>query len=162
MELLDSYLNELYLNEIEIISGIVPMQILSLGSKEIWLLNFEAGKFIRRNLLKRAMYLQVDDPNVLRKTNGSSSAEVRQYDLHIRHIDQSRIIDQGEAHLKWRVNPNEIGWFSTGTVFDIFDFQDMKSLVPTDNFRLRIQKSRQQKQGGPKEPQLNAEIVRQK
>lgn len=157
------YLNELVLNELEIVSGMVPMEIFTLGSKEIWLLNFSLGKFIRRNLAKRAMHLTVDDPRHLRKISGSSTAQVRQYDLHIRHIERSRIIDQGRVHLKWRMNPMKTGWFSAGTVFDIFDFQGMKTLKPEDYFRLRIQKSRQGRGRGselPKEPTLEAEIMR--
>ena len=92
------YLDELVLHEFEIVSGMVPMEIFTLGSKEVWLLNFALGKFIRRNLLKRAMHLTVDDPQHLRKFNGSSAAQVRQYDLHIRHIERSRIIDKGMRH----------------------------------------------------------------
>lgn len=155
------YLDELILNEIEIFSGMVPMEIFTLGSKEVWLLNFELGKFIRRRLFKRAMHLTVDDPKHLRMPSGSSSAQVRQYDLHIRHIERSRIIDKGVAHLKWRLNPSVTGWFSTGVVYDIFEFQGMKTLRPEDKFRLRVQQSRQEKGGPPvKEPTLDAEIFR--
>lgn len=155
------YLDEIILQEIQIISGMVPMEIFTMGSKEVWLLNFEAGKFIRRNLFKWAMYLTVDDPKHLRMVNGSSAGTVRQYDLHIAHVERSRIIDKGVANLKWRWNPSVTGWFSTGTVFDISNFQGLKTLHEKDLFRLRIQKSRQEK-GGIKEPTLDAEIERVK
>jgi hypothetical protein len=155
------YLNELVLNEIEIVSGMVPMEIFTLGSKEVWLLNFSLGKFIRRKLLKRAMHLTIDDPRHLRKISGSSTAQVRQYDLHIRHIERSRIIDQGMVHLKLRMNPMKKGWFSAGVVFDIFDFQGMKTLKKDDYFRLRIQKSKQERRPElPEEPTLDGEIMR--
>lgn len=160
MDIVESYLVQL--QEIEIISGMVPVQLFKLGNKEVWLFNFEVGKFIRRKLLKRAMYLQIDDPKELRKKNGSSTASVRQYDLHIRHGDPGRVIDKGEAHIKYRMNPLKVGWFSTGAVFDLFDFRGMKTLKQDDYFRLRVQRSRQQQGsgGGVPEPTLDAEIVR--
>jgi len=160
MNITEKYLVQL--QEIEIISGTVPIEIFNLGSKEVWLLNLSVGKFIRKKLFKRAMYLQIDDPKHLRRSNGSSSAQVRQYDFHIKHVSSSRVFDKGRAHLKWRMNPLKIGWFSTGTVFDIFDFSDMKTLKSEDYFRLRIQQSRQEIVNGQpiKEPTREAEIYR--
>jgi hypothetical protein len=152
---------EQYLEEIQIVSGTVPFQIFRLGSKEVWLFNFRVGHFIRSKLFKRAMHLTVDSPKELRYPNGASSAEVRQYDLHIRHIEKSRIVDEGKANIKLRMNPLKIGWFSTGTVFDLHNFQGLKSLKENDIFRLRIQRSKQdQVGGGVQEPTLHGEIMR--
>jgi len=133
------YLNELILQELEIVSGVVPIEIFTMGIKEGWLLNFKLGKFIRRKLFKRAMYLIINTPKALRKPNGSSKAQVRQYDGNTRYVSKTRIIDSGTANLNWRINPFSTGFFAPGTVYDIYDFQGMKTLKPKDKFRLRVQ-----------------------
>jgi len=153
---LEKYLSQLH--EIEIrLSGMVPMDIVKLGNKEIWLINFQAGKYWRSKLIKRALYLRVDDPKQLRKVRGTSSGRARQYDFHMKHIQQNRVIDHGEAKIKWRINPDVTGWFSAGTVFDISEFMDMKTLKTNQIYRVRIQKPAVEQS---REPDLDVTIER--
>ena len=154
--IVEQYLDKL--QEIEIrLSGVVPMDIVSLGNKEIWLLNFQAGKYWRQKLIKRALYLRVDDPKALRKVNGSSSGRARKYDLHIKHIERNRVIDHGEANIKWRILPTVTGWFSAGTVFDLSGFSDMKTLKGNELFRVRVQRPYKSEQ---EEAELDVTIER--
>ena len=152
------YLNELILQELEIVSGVVPIEIFTMGIKEGWLLNFKLGKFIRRKLFKRAMYLTVNNPKALRKVNGSSKAQVKQYDGNTRYVSKNRIVDSGTAHLNWRVNPFSTGFFSKGIVYDIYGFEGMKTLKAEDKFRLRVQVPEQKEE--QKDSALDAEIER--
>lgn len=142
---------------IEIFSGIVPMQLVKEGTKQLWLFNMEVGKFTRVKLFKRKLFVRVDEPKELLKPHGSTSVRIRHYDFQIKYLKESDIIEEGQVHLLFRMDPTDIGWFASGAVYDFYDFQGFKQFKPTDKFRIRFQSTYSRDPEG--RPQRDPEAV---
>jgi len=129
------------LNErIEIISGIVPMQILKEGSKEMWFCNIAVKKFLKPKWFKRSLVVLIHEPKELKKKKGSSTAIVKLYDEDRYKYREMDLIAQGTVHLLFRFPLLGLGeiW-NPGTIYD-FDQFNIKGYKKTDAFRLRFHK----------------------
>lgn len=126
---------------IEIISGIVPLQILKEGTKEMWFCNIAVKKFLAPRWFKRSLAVLIHEPRELKKKNGSSTAVVRLYDDDRYKYREMDIIGQGTVHLLFRFPMLGLGEiFNPGTIYDLYDFRGVRGYKPADTFRLRFHK----------------------
>jgi len=125
---------------LEIISGVVSLQILREGTKEMWFCNIGVKKFLKPKWFKRSLAVLVHEPKHLKKANGSSTAVVKLYDEDRYKYRSLDIIAQGTVHLLFRFPMLGLGEiYNPGTIYDFYDF-NIKGYKKNDIFRLRFHK----------------------
>ena len=120
---------------IEIISGVLSMQILREMSGELWYFNMKAGSMWKVKFLKRTFAIHVYNPADLKKPHGESNAGVRNLEAP-QHRNRSAVLAEGSAHLLFRM-PFKTGAGMFPTI-DLYDF-DIKGYKKSDMFRVRFE-----------------------